>query len=1590
MVPVGLPAQGVPAVTEVVVGPNVNMVGGPASFVPPSTLIGDPFLQRQNEPSMAVSSRNPCHLVAGANDYRAVDLEEAAGEIGDAWLGLFKSLDCGASWTSTLLPGHKLDVTPEGLASPIKGLAAAADPTVRAGTDGMFYYSGIAFNRGDGEIGKVFVARLLDRNNKDGGDPIAYLGATEIARGTAGQFLDKPWIATDIARGNSTCTIDGRQVPAGPVYLTYTTFLGSGNNVRTAVMFTRSLDCGVTWSNPAKLSERFARNQGTAIAVDPGTGHVHIVWREFTRPDDPSSVHAILAVRSTDGGQTFTKATRIDPGFVPFDQASSALTFRTNAYPTIAVVPAEAEGRPAGQAGRVYVAWAARGFGTERVSDARIVISTSTNGTDWSPPRATDQYPDAGHQIMPALAFSGGKLALAYYDLRDDASGGFDDLVIEYGQRAYEECVASQGALGPAAVLLCVVTHPEGLTRRHTLDMRAAIADAACLAAGTCDFTSYSVLGGGSRKVSRYIEGRGAIGGPRVQLQYNRPNLPLFSRGRFPFIGDYIDIAGPQYLSMPGGGWAWNTGRTADRPAPLFHVTWADNRNVGTPRDLNWERFTPAVTGPNQIVCVPGQVGIRNQDIYAAQLRPGLVVSAPYNSKRIAGLQRSFAVIARNTTDTEREYLFRILPSPGVIGSFDQFAGFGALDGSGAPLAPLTGIVVRIPRFSSATRTVFVALQDPLVDPDAAPDVLVPVVVDEVAPGTPTPTGISDFVYLNPDFENADFENPDFENAELHNPDFENINPLNPDFENPDFENFTLSTASSIRNPDFENPDFENPDFENPDFENPDFENPDFENPDFENPDFENPDFENPDFENPDFENPDFENGTFQVADTTWPVRNNGNTTSAYKANVFVNDPPAGVRYQLVVRTVFPSPAAVCAASSSASPPQVANSTSLVNIVGPDIQTNPFDRSFNDPSRDNATFHLAPGERGLVTLRAYCDEGHPHCTRDLMASLEGTVALGVVAQGANCVTCTGPGCSLSDYVGGFTECRIEDGPPRDIYDPIPPDVVVLDPTISTPETVVIASDGNNDGTEPVPFTVLATDNVAISDVSCEAGSTSVSLLSATMDGRFTFGGTFPLGPTPVTCTAFDVRDTPAPNQATVAFSVLVRDVTAPAFAEPAFTFSSAPTGTNGWYVTPAVTGVANVTDLSTVTVACADTANGTTVNGTSVTIAGDGLHGVTCTATDDSALSSSASAQVNIDSTPPAPPALAVSTPVGPNGWFQGPVTFSAIGSDVSGIASAACTDNGIPLAGADGAFTVTGDGTHVLSCVLTNGAGLVSPAATQTIRIDQTAPAITTPGTLVVEATSAAGATVAFDVTVVDLLGAATVACVPPGPAFPIGQTEVTCQAKDEAGNLSTASFTVTVRDTTPPVVTLNGAAVMSVQAGTSFVDPGASAVDTVSGVLPVIATGTVNTAVLGSYTRTYTATDAAGNTGSASRVVNVIDGTPPSSLAASVSPAFLWPPNGAIVNVTVTGTAVDDGVGMARIEWAVTDEYGLHQPSGSVNVPGNGAFSVQVPLLNDRRGNDKNGRVYAIGLKAVDAAGNARVLAQPLVVTVHDQSGK
>jgi hypothetical protein len=89
-----------------------------------------------------------------------------------------------------------------------------------------------------------------------------------------------------------------------------------------------------------------------------------------------------------------------------------------------------------------------------------------------------------------------------------------------------------------------------------------------------------------------------------------------------------------------------------------------------------------------------------------------------------------------------------------------------------------------------------------------------------------------------------------------------------------------------------------------------------------------------------------------------------------------------------------------------------------------------------------------------------------------------------------------------------------------------------------------------------------------------------------------------------------------------------------------------------------------------------------------------------------------------------------------------------------------------------------------------------------------------------------------------------------------------------------------LTVQDTIPPVITLNGANPFYVELGGTFTDPGATATDLCAGAVSVIISGSVNTNAVGTNTLTYTAGDGSGNTNSATRTVIVRDTTPPTIL--------------------------------------------------------------------------------------------------------------
>jgi hypothetical protein len=116
-------------------------------------------------------------------------------------------------------------------------------------------------------------------------------------------------------------------------------------------------------------------------------------------------------------------------------------------------------------------------------------------------------------------------------------------------------------------------------------------------------------------------------------------------------------------------------------------------------------------------------------------------------------------------------------------------------------------------------------------------------------------------------------------------------------------------------------------------------------------------------------------------------------------------------------------------------------------------------------------------------------------------------------------------------------------------------------------------------------------------------------------------------------------------------------------------------------------------------------------------------------------------------------------------------------------------------------------------------------------------------------------------------------------------------------------------------------------------------------------------------------------------------IDTTPP-TLTVSTNPTTLWPPDGKMVPVTISGTITDTatGINASTAAYAVTDEYGQVQPQGSVPLQPNGNYSFTIQLQASRNGNDQDGRQYTITISAQDKAGNPGSAVTHIIVP-HDQ---
>jgi sugar lactone lactonase YvrE len=1008
----------VPASAQVA-GQNVNMVSGTG------WTNGDPFLERQNEPSITVSTRNSSHLFGAANDYRSVDLPGLLGidERGDAWLGVYKSFDGGLTWKSTLLPGFPLDGSPEGIASPIHGRQAAADPLVRAGSNGLFFLTGLAFDRGSSPLSKVFITRFIDLNNKENGDaasengsltnlaprdPVKYIDTRIIDTGSPNRFLDKPWVAVDIPRDRATCTIsaneDGnsvtQRIPAGAIYVTYTAFTTVGTVQNSQILFRRSTDCGATWSKPIVLSQnddspvqQDAEGQGTVIAIDPSVSadqpaRIYVAWRVFAQPNDPDDANQIRIARSNDGGQSFDEQesavtfplscnkTPTSAG-CPFDQGESGTSFRSNGYPALTV----------DNVGRIYLAWSQR----DANGDGRIMMTVTNRVESWpkSNFREIDSGPvyddygapfstlsNRGSQLMPTLNLNAGKLMLTYYDLRQDHTSG-------------ALTPAPEPTCNPAITPLCPIGNPfselrqleaELLTnplavfnayvddatltvRRHTLDIIGS--------EGTpeSDRWSLAVPSFSHFRVSSYQYGIIPPGANVQQAQFNAPNLPMFVQGTAPFMGDYIDVAGAPSMvpdnTRGRDSWKFNTDPITN---PVFHATWTDNRDVQPPPDgVSWNKYTPPISasiGPTSKFD-PTQTPPACVSGYSGMRNQNIYTSAISHGLILTSPQTAKPVLQSNGQPIPREFSLIMRNDTNLSREFQLTipAQPATAEASFLQFSLQNALTLNIPAFSSASRPVFLT-------PNAGSTMAFPSFEVDATETDGTQPPLTASILFNADPTNPFLANPDdaaFGASSISSQEFYNPAILNPAILNPAILN------PAILNPAILNPAILNPAILNPAILNPAILNPNFVvalNPAILNPAILNPAILNNAVANPAILNPAILNTP--VSDANYTITNQGNTSATYQLQLFQSGPlPASAVFQIILTKTYLTPG-VSPTDGCTYGGQVNNEV-IASIDNPAFVTNPAqlgNPAILNSAINNPTFSMAPGDTVQVTLRA--------------------------------------------------------------------------------------------------------------------------------------------------------------------------------------------------------------------------------------------------------------------------------------------------------------------------------------------------------------------------------------------------------------------------------------------------------------------------------------------------------------------------------------------------------------------------------------------------------------------------------------------
>ncbi|MFI5385914.1 MAG: glycosyl hydrolase [Fimbriimonadales bacterium] len=316
------------------------------------------------EPSIAVSQKDPNHIVAGVILDRAI-----------------ATADGGKSWTDMTLKSQ---------------WGVFGDPALIADSSGNFYFIHLATRRGIAHLD-----RIVCHKSTDGGK--TWNDGAGIGNNPPTQ-QDKAWAACH---------------PTKPIMaVTWTQFdryAEKNPHFHSNIMISASSDGGITWSKALRINEISGEclddsgtTEGAVPAIDR-QGRFLVAW---------SNQGIVWFQRSLDNGKTWLKhdipAAKQYGGW---DMAIPGLG-RSNGMPVLMV-----DNSKGPHSGNLYVVFADKRNG-ENDSDVFLIRSTD-HGDTWSKPLRINQDPAGKQQFLPWLAVdpATGYLYVVYYDRR-----AYDDL----------------------------------------------------------------------------------------------------------------------------------------------------------------------------------------------------------------------------------------------------------------------------------------------------------------------------------------------------------------------------------------------------------------------------------------------------------------------------------------------------------------------------------------------------------------------------------------------------------------------------------------------------------------------------------------------------------------------------------------------------------------------------------------------------------------------------------------------------------------------------------------------------------------------------------------------------------------------------------------------------------------------------------------------------------------------------------------------------------------------------------------------------------------------------------------------------------